>query len=97
MEFDKFKFLIYDIIAVIAFFVLICLMHTNGPKNVCKKLFFIFSLHWLLKMIISCRQGQIIRILNEPFKKLVDNDEDIANAIGDEENSADKSHGTKNL
>jgi hypothetical protein len=66
--------------------ILIGFVYTIGPKKLCISLFYIFSLHWFLVLIIKCRRGiSIFESIEKPIKEIVENDEEIANALAESE------------
>lgn len=53
-----------------------------GIKKVCRNIFYYLSLHWLLKQIIKIRSGVIWEDqIAGPIKNVVENDEDMAEAL----------------
>ena len=66
-----------------------------------KKVFFILSLHWILKWIIKIRRGiSFSKTFNDPVHKMFENDEEQANAVAalelEEENVNSNKQGSKN-
>lgn len=61
-----------------------------GCYKVMDRLFYFFTFHWVLKLIIRLRDGQTIRgQIDHNLKEIVENDEEMANAIVDTDNEVD--------
>lgn len=70
---------------------LILIIFIIGFYTVISNLFYVFSLHWLLEIIINLREGESMQgKVDDNLTEIVENDEEIANAIVDTENDMDE-------
>lgn len=83
-KFEEF-FLLFLLIVVGLFCIMV--VWFVGCFKVFHRLFYFFTFHWLLKVIISLRDGQTIKgQIDSNLKDIVENDEEMANAIVDTDN-----------
>ena len=85
------KMAINGCLAFALLFIISTILKKFGVKNTCKKIFYILSLHWLLKFLISFKEkwSNFKHTIDENVRDIVENDEELANAMVDSHDSSD--------
>jgi hypothetical protein len=86
-EYETYTYIVFLVLLGTLFMIIVGFIYTIGPKKLCIQLFFIFSLHWFFVLIIKCRLGMsLTESIEKPIKSIVENDEEIAQAMCNSEN-----------
>ena len=67
------------------------IIYMVGCYKAFDRMFYCLTFHWLLKIILHYKQGETIQEgLDQNLKEIVENDEEMANAIIDTENDVEE-------
>ena len=87
----------------IVIFIVKSIVKKIGYKETAKKICYVVSLHWLLKFMIALKDNwhDINKNIDKSVKNIIENDEDMANAMADSNSEHDnpdvKNKNQKNL
>lgn len=90
-EYQKYSFIVALFILVVLLALLLLIIYMVGCYKVFDRMFYCMTFHWVLKLVIQFKNGESMNEgLDQNLKEIVENDEEMANAIIDTENDVNE-------